>query len=141
MKKITPKAQSAAAPSMPTKPMATKPVTAKPSTPKPAAAKSMPPKSSAAPAVKKTATPLNTVITAAIDVGFGNSLTLRGEGPGLSWQQGVVLECVADDRWTITLRGAASPIVCKLLINDLIWCTGSDYTVIPGASVVLSPTF
>src|SRR5579872_5239985 len=33
-------------------------------------------------------------IEAKIDVGFGNTLYLRGEGPGLSWTQGVPLTCV-----------------------------------------------
>ncbi|MCU0791290.1 MAG: hypothetical protein MUE42_00195 [Opitutaceae bacterium] len=82
-----------------------------------------------------------TTIVAAIDVGFGNHLTLRGEGAGLSWEKGLPLECSADDRWSITLPSGSQPIVCKFLINDETWCAGDDYTVLPGASVVLSPSF
>lgn len=84
---------------------------------------------------------VTTTVVAAVDVGFGNHLTLRGEGSGLSWDVGVPLECVSDDRWTITLPESAHPIVCKFLINDVTWCTGEDYTVLPGSTVVLSPTF
>ncbi len=84
---------------------------------------------------------VTTTIVAAIDVGFGNSLAIRGEGPGLSWEAGVPLECSADDRWTITLPETSHPIICKFLINDITWCAGEDYTVLPGSSVVLSPTF
>jgi hypothetical protein len=84
---------------------------------------------------------VTTTIVAAIDVGFGNHLTLRGEGPGLSWDVGVPLECSADDRWSITLPETGHPIICKFLINDQTWCAGEDYTVLPGSSVVLSPTF
>lgn len=108
------------------------------------------PRVSAAPAVKipkkspkAQAVPasVTTTIVAAIDVGFGNRLTLRGVGPGLSWDYGVPLECVAEDRWAITLPETAHPIVCKFLLNDTVWCSGEDYTVLPGSSVVLSPVF
>ena len=93
------------------------------------------PKAKASPVV------VSTTIVAAIDIGFGNHLTLRGEGPGLSWETGVPLECVADDRWSITLPESAQPIVCKFLLNDITWCGGEDYTVLPGSTVVLSPVF
>ncbi len=114
------------------------------------AASAKAPRVSAAPAVKiakKSPKPqaalssVTTTIVAAIDVGFGNHLTLRGTGPGLSWESGVPLECVADDRWAITLPETAQPIVCKFLLNDTTWCAGEDYTVLPGSSVVLSPVF
>ena len=82
-----------------------------------------------------------TTIVAAIDVGFGNHLTLRGEGPGLSWDVGVPLECLSDDRWSLTLPETSQPIVCKFLLNDATWSAGEDYTVLPGSSVVLSPVF
>jgi hypothetical protein len=109
------------------------------SIPKPAA-KARPPK---APSPKPQAqgAPVTTTIVAAVDVGYGNRLTVRGEGPGLSWETGVPLKCTADDRWTITLPETSHPIVCKFLINDSVWCSGEDYTVLPGSSVVLSPTF
>ncbi len=93
------------------------------------------------PAPKIKSAPATTTIVAAIDVGFGNTLTLRGEGPGLSWEVGAVLECSADDRWSITLPETTHPIICKFLINDVVWSAGEDYTVLPGSSVVLSPTF
>ena len=93
------------------------------------------------PKTKAKPAPVTTTIVAAVDVGFGNRLTLRGAGPGLSWDAGLPLECVADDRWSITLPETSQPIVCKFLLNDAEWSAGDDYTVLPGASVVLSPTF
>lgn len=112
-----------------------------PAAAKPVRAKKTP----VAPAVKtpkaKPAAAVTTTIVAAIDVGFGNHLVLRGEGPGLSWETGVPMECVGDDRWSITLPESAQPIVCKFLRNDVDWCTGEDYTILPGSSVVLSPKF
>ena len=108
----------------------------------PAKAKA-PTKPKAAPMVKAAAEIVSqtTTITALIDVGFGNTLWLRGDGPGLSWERGVVMDCVADDQWSITIPNASAPIVFKFLVNDLSWCVGDDYVVQPGASISVQPTF
>lgn len=82
-----------------------------------------------------------TLISARVDIGFGNHLYLRGEGPGLSWDHGIAMDCIAADGWTATLKGASAPVVFKVLINDLTWCTGNDYVVEPGQSVTVTPTF
>jgi len=82
-----------------------------------------------------------TVITAKINVGFGNALFLRGEGPGLSWDLGSPMNCAGDDEWTIAIAGAKAPVVAKFLVNDANWSTGRDYEVAIGDSVVLEPTF
>ncbi len=84
---------------------------------------------------------LVTTVTALIDVGFGNALYIRGEGPGLSWDQGLLLECVDDNKWKITLPESAHPIVCKFLLNDREWNLGEDYTVAPGTSITITPVF
>jgi len=96
----------------------------------------------AAPAVKTTpSAPVLTTITAEIDIGFGNTLWLRGDGPGLSWETGVVMDCIADDKWSITLADAGAPVVFKFLVNDLSWSVGDDYVVSPGGSISVKPTF
>ncbi|MCF3652282.1 hypothetical protein [Synoicihabitans lomoniglobus] len=96
--------------------------------------------------VKKTVAPKQatvsaTVISARIDIGFGHALFIRGEGPGLSWDAGTPLNCVADDQWTIALTGATSPVVFKFLVDDLSWSAGEDYVVEPGSEVSLVPSF
>lgn len=106
---------------------------------KPAAA---PAKRTAAPAVKATpAKAAPTVITALVDVGFGNTLYIRGEGAGLSWDTGVVLDCVADDKWSISLPGSGKTVVYKLLINDLTWSAGADFIVEAGKKASVTPSF
>ncbi len=85
--------------------------------------------------------PVATVIQARIDIGFGNSLYVRGEGAGLSWDEGKRMDCVADDLWQVTLPESARSIVFKFLVNDLSWSTGPDYTVSGGSSVTLVPEF
>jgi len=99
-------------------------------------------KATPAPVVKKTAPkPVMTTISARIDIGFGNSLFLRGEGPGLSWDKGMVMECTGEDRWTLTLAESARPIVFKFLRNDEDWSTGEDYSAKPGSHAVFVPEF
>jgi hypothetical protein len=95
------------------------------------------------PAVKKTAPKpaVTTTLSAHLDVGFGNALYVRGEGPGLSWEKGLLMECVADDRWTLVLAESARPVVFKFLLNDEIWSTGEDYTAPSGTSAVFTPVF
>ncbi|MDR0352676.1 MAG: hypothetical protein LBI02_04775 [Opitutaceae bacterium] len=85
--------------------------------------------------------PVVTTIVANIDIGFGNTLYVRGEGGGLNWETGVALDCVADDRWAIALNDAASPVLFKLLVNDLVWSSGENYAVSPGGELVITPVF
>jgi hypothetical protein len=94
----------------------------------------------AAPAVKTAPAPA-TKIVAQIDIGFGNTLYVRGEGSGLSWEKGVPLECVSDDQWALSLAETSRPIVFKFLINDLTWSSGDDYVAQPGGAVVVTPAF
>ena len=89
----------------------------------------------------KPAGPQPTVIQANIDVGFGNTLYVRGEGPGLSWDRGAMMDCVKDDLWAFTIEAAAKPIIFKFLINDENWCSGDDYVVEPGNKIALVPSF
>lgn len=82
-----------------------------------------------------------TTISAKIDIGFGNHLTLRGEGPGLSWDQGLTMDCTNNTLWSAVLKGATAPVVFKFLVNDISWSIGKDYVVEPGQSVTVTPTF
>lgn len=101
-----------------------------------------PKKSAATPAVKPVATkPVVTTIAAQIDIGFGNALYIRGDGPGLSWDKGVLMTCADDNLWQIALGESARPFVFKFLVNDLSWSAGEDFTAKPGGSVTLVPTF
>ncbi|MFA6135572.1 MAG: hypothetical protein WC869_16300 [Phycisphaerae bacterium] len=102
-----------------------------------------PAKKTVAPAKKKpiTTEPPATFITAKIDIGFGNHLYLRGTGPGLSWDHGLAMDCVGAGLWTSTVRNATSPVIFKVLVNDLSWSEGNDFIVEPGQSVTVIPTF
>lgn len=119
----------------------------KPSAPKVAkAVKAVkaPAKKAGAPAKKKSAAnvePPATFISAQIDIGFGNHLTIRGSGPGLSWDKGVVMDNVGANLWTVALLNVSEPVTFKVLVNDLSWSTGGDYVVAPAKSLTIFPTF
>jgi hypothetical protein len=125
----------------PTKKIAAKPAKAAAPVVTKAAAKPAA-KSEAKPAVKPVAPALvTTSITATIDIGFGNALYLRGEGAGLSWDRGVLMNCVANDCWSHELSESARPLIYKFLVNDLTWSAGEDYTAPAGKNVAVVPTF
>ena len=79
-------------------------------------------------------------IEAKIDVGFGNTLYLRGEGLGLSWTQGVPLTCVDGKTWKWTGE-ATEQLKFKLLLNDQVWSQGEDLVATPGQKLEISPAF
>jgi hypothetical protein len=139
MKKST--KSTATAPAAPVKTIVSaspKPVASK------APAKKKPAAAAPAPAKKKSSVQTEvpaTFISARCNIGFGNHLYVRGEGPGLSWEHGVAMDCVGSDMWSITLKGATAPILFKVLVNDLTWSAGNDYVVEPGQSVTVSPAF
>lgn len=85
--------------------------------------------------------PILTSISARVDVGFGNALFIRGEGPGLSWEKGLPMECVQDDLWRIVLAESARAYTFKFLINDTTWSAGPDFAAACGTSVTLTPEF
>ncbi len=125
---------------------ASAPVKSVASTKSPVPPKSVAPTKSAAPAKAPVVKPAAekqpaTTITALINVGFGSALYLRGEGPSLSWDVGVALDCIADDKWSITLPGTGKPVTYKFLINDITWSQGPDYVVESGSSVTVVPSF
>jgi chemotaxis protein histidine kinase CheA len=51
-------------------------------------------------------------------IGIGNKLFIRGDGPGLSWDQGVAMQFVSIGKWGWSTHDAAGPVRCKLYKND-----------------------
>ena len=127
MKKTTKKTAAAPAP--------------KAAAPKPVKAVKAAVKPTSAPAKKKTGEPPVTLISAQIDIGFGNLLFVRGSGPGLSWDRGLPMDCVGTGLWTVSIKNAAQPVTFKVLVNDLSWSSGDDFVVAPGQSVTITPSF
>jgi len=102
------------------------------------AAKKVPAKKATKKAAKKTVT---TTIIAKCDVGFGNSLSIRGGAAGLSWETGAAMENTQADEWVWTSTKVTNALAFKVLANDETWNDGDDLVVFPGATVVFEPTF
>lgn len=101
-------------------------------------AKKAPAKKPAKKAAKKL---IQTNIIARVDVGFGNSLYIRGEGAGLNWDKGVLLENLSPYEWAFKTNKASTPIEFKFLINDELWAEGGNLTVAVGDTSISSPVF
>lgn len=142
-KKTTKKTtKKVAAKKAPTKKVATKKAVKKAVTPTPAkkapakkVAKKAPAKKVAAKKVTKTS------ILARIDVGFGNSLFIRGEGAGLSWGKGTLMDNVTPYEWVFDTTQAKTGVVFKFLINDEIWAEGENLSVSAGGTSISTPSF
>jgi hypothetical protein len=82
-----------------------------------------------------------TVVEAKINVGLGNQLFIRGQGDGLSWFEGVPLNCVDATTWVWSTRQAKEKVVFKLLLNDQVWAKGEDVVVDAGRKIEVVPFF
>jgi CxxC motif-containing protein len=108
----------------------------KTATPKKVATKKAPVKKSVAP--KQTAAQAR--IIARVDVGFGNTLYVRGEGAGLSWKKGTALTNVTPYEWALS-SSKKGKVIFKFLINDELWAEGENITLQAGSESISSPTF
>jgi hypothetical protein len=82
-----------------------------------------------------------TVVEAKIDVGLGNQIFIRGQGDGLSWFEGVPLNCVDATTWVWSTRQAREKVVFKLLLNDQVWAKGGDVVLEAGRKIAVVPFF
>jgi hypothetical protein len=123
----------------------TKPVTKTVLAPTPAKASVTTEKPQAAPTPVAAARPTKktngtATIEAKVDVGFGNTLYLRGEGKGLNWNQGIPLACVDGSTWQWSGE-ANEKLKFKLLLNDAVWAKGEDLVIAPGQKLQVAPSF
>jgi hypothetical protein len=82
-----------------------------------------------------------TVVEAHVDVGWGNTLFIRGEGGELNWDKGIPLACLDSRTWVWLYTRAEERVTFKLLINDEIWAEGDDLVLEPGGRVEIKPVF
>jgi hypothetical protein len=94
-----------------------------------------------APVVSLTADGATRLIVTAY-IGIGNRLFIRGEGPGLSWDEGVPLQFVSIGKWRWETAEATAPVQFKLYKNDQIECAAlASRTLEPGHQQELTATF
>lgn len=84
---------------------------------------------------------LVSVVCATCDVGWGNTLFIRGGGASLSWDKGVALAYDEKTKgWLFKMR-CTNPIEFKVLINDERWSEGENFILKPGETLKIHPKF
>ncbi len=74
------------------------------------------------------------------DVGYNNNLYIRGNGPGLSWEHGVLLQNIGPDEW-IWEANLSTGCDFKVLINDQQYETGENHHIEDGTLIQYTPQF
>lgn len=84
-----------------------------------------------------------TTIIVHYDVGFGNSLSIRGNTNPLNWGSGLQMTNVNADtwRWTTTDIPQGQTFEFKPLINDQRWATNSNWQATGGQTIDIYPNF
>lgn len=84
--------------------------------------------------------PTTTVIVK-YDVGFNNSVYLRGEGADLSWERGIMLKNTKADEWVWETNSSFTKCEFKVLINDRQYELGENHKLVCGTSFEYVPSF
>lgn len=75
------------------------------------------------------------------DCGYENTLTLRGSGAGLNWDQGVTLKNIASDEWLFETVVPFANCEYKVLINDSVYENGPNHVLVLGKENKCHPLF
>lgn len=75
------------------------------------------------------------------DVGFQNSMSIRGKGANLNWNKGIPLKNVKPDEWVWETDASFNTCEFKVLINDTVFETGENHPISCGASLHYTPKF
>ncbi len=96
---------------------------------------------SGTPGVSSTVSDQTRTIVARVNVGWGNSVYLRGKGGALNWDVGIPMYCAGDDRWVWCCHADQAPTQFKFLRNDQDWSLGENEIMSGADIVVCSPKF
>lgn len=75
------------------------------------------------------------------DVGFNNSIYLRGAGADLSWDHGILLKNIKADEWIWETETPFTNCEFKVLINDRQYELGENHHLQCGSSFEYKPNF
>jgi hypothetical protein len=82
-----------------------------------------------------------TRVTVKYDVGFNNTLFLRGNGANLSWDKGIPLKNIKEDEWIWETEIPFTNCEFKVLINDQNYEIGENHSLQSGSTVIYKPQF
>ena len=87
------------------------------------------------------ANPSSLSLVAVVNVGIGNTPYVRGDGPGLSWTEGVPMKFLEIGKWEWSIENADEPAVIQIFKNDEISAFGEEVCVGLGERVEVHPKF
>lgn len=82
-----------------------------------------------------------TRVTVKYDVGFHNTLYIRGQGANLNWERGIQMKNVKADEWVWESDNNFSQCEFKVLINDRVYENGPNHKIQNGNSIQYTPRF
>ena len=88
----------------------------------------------------KTRAPLTRIVIQ-YNVGFGNSIFLRGKGADLSWDKGTPLKNTKDNEWVWETESTFPSLEFKVLINDSHYENGDNHHLTYGTTIHYTPKF
>lgn len=80
-------------------------------------------------------------IVAHVDIGWGNAIYLRGDGGGLNWDVGLLMDCLTNEHWVISFPEENAPREIKFLRNDEDWALGDNCLVSVEEFSTFTPVF
>jgi hypothetical protein len=80
-------------------------------------------------------------VAAAVELGTGNELFIRGQGGGLSWAKGQPLASQGHESWVWTAAAPQGKVEFQLLLNDQVWARGENLVIEAGQKVEVCPDF
>ena len=83
----------------------------------------------------------STSLIATAYIGIGNKLFLRGEGPGLSWEEGVPMQFLSIGKWGWSTLEIDAPVTCRIYKNDDEPAIDGDIVLNPAELKEISPRF
>ena len=75
------------------------------------------------------------------DVGFGNTLHIRGNGANLNWDKGTPMKNIKNDEWVWETDMPFSKAEFKVLINDKHYEIGHNHMIHSGNMIQYTPRF
>ena len=82
-----------------------------------------------------------TRITARIDVGYPNTLYIRGEGAHLNWEKGVAMKNIRANLWEWETGRRFSKCNFKFVVNDEEFEVGENHELKHGETLTFRPVF
>lgn len=80
-------------------------------------------------------------ITIHYDTTPNHFLAIRGNGNGLSWEQGATCQSSEENCWIWQKENLVESMEFKVLLDDQYWCVGANFEIKPGENLEIYPFF